>query len=283
MTWLITGAAGYLGQHVMLAAQQAQIDAVGMIHRQYAPHGTTVQCDLTDHAALNAMLDHVQPQVIIHTAAVTPVVGAAMTSELLWQVNVLASATLARWTAQHHARLVHVSSDAIWGGRDEPYTEHDVPAPINPYGASKAAAEAVVTTHNPQAVIARTSLLYGFDPPDPNTIMAQDMANGRRAGVLFTDERRCPIAVGDVAQALLELGQRTELHGIFHVVGPTAVSRYELGCALVAWHGGDPATIPAGSAAASGLRRPSQVVVSNQQTQAVLHTRLRSVAEVTRS
>lgn len=281
---LITGASGYLGQRVAYFAQQTTIwnKVYSQTWRNPPIAGEHVACDLADQAQLEALLEQIQPTAIIHTAAVTPAMGPAMTDQALWAVNVQASATLARWAAQHQARLVHVSSDAVWGGREAAYTESDVPAPINPYGASKAAGEAVVAALDPQTAIARTSLLYGQNPLDPNTTMALAMLRGERHGVLFTDELRCPVLVEDVALALIELAQKPNLYGIFHLVGPQILSRFELGQALLAWNGIDSTGLPAGTTAASGLRRPSRVVVDNRTTQSQLSTILRSIDDVTR-
>ncbi|XSG76992.1 SDR family oxidoreductase [Herpetosiphon llansteffanensis] len=281
---LITGASGYLGQRVAYFAQQTTIwnNIYSQSWRNPALAGEHVACDLADQAQLQTLLERIQPTAIIHTAAVTPAMGEAMTNEALWAVNVQATATLAAWAAQHQARFVHVSSDAVWGGRDAAYTESDVPAPIHPYGASKAAGEALVAALNPAAAIARTSLLYGQNPLDPNTTMALAMLRGERDGVLFSDEMRCPVFVEDVAQALLELAQRPRLYGIFHLVGPQILSRFELGQALLAWNGIDSTGLPAGTTTASGLRRPSRVVVDNRATQSQLSTILRSIDDVTR-
>ncbi len=282
MTLLITGGAGYLGRRVAALALQSWSQVAVSVHRQPVTRHdlTALAIDLTQADAVVAALDALNPQAIIHTAAVTPAMGAAMTPEALWAVNVLGSATLARWAHIHGCRLVHVSSDAIWGGREHDYTEHDVPSPITPYGASKAAAEALVATLCPSAALARTSLIYGHTPPDPNTLMAQEFSTGARKGALFTDEIRCPVFVDDLALALLELSQRDDA-GPFHLVGSQALSRYEFGTALVRWAGGDPTSIPATTTQASGLRRPSRVVLRNDHTQAMLKTPLRGVAEVT--
>ena len=283
-TLLVTGGAGYLGRRVLaLARHHAQNQRViGTTNRTPVAYGESIPLDLANEKLVWATLDALQPQAIIHTAAITPALGSAMTDAALWNVNVRGTAALARWASHNQARLVHVSSDAIWGGRDAPYTEIDLPAPISPYGASKAAAEAVVQALYPAAAIARTSLIYGFDPPDPNTTMALQLLSGQRSGVLFTDEFRCPVFIDDLALALLELANSDQA-GIFHLVGPHAISRYELGAALVRWHGFDPATLPAGTTASSGLRRPSRVVVDANHTQNQIRTVLRDVATVTNS
>jgi dTDP-4-dehydrorhamnose reductase len=275
---LITGAAGYLGRRLLsLAMDDPRWErVVGAVHRTPLVAGESLPMDLADPRSVQAGLDQLRPAAIIHAGAIIAPWANVRSDRDFWATNVEGSAALAAWAARQGTRLVHVSSDAIWGGREAAYTEQDVPAPITPYGASKAAGEAVVQALDPAAAIARTSLIYGFDPPDLNTIMALELLDGQRSGALFTDEFRCPVYVDDLARALLELA-RNSAAGVFHLVGPRIMSRYELGAALVRWHGRDPGPLPAGPTSASGLRRPSRVVVDNAATQAQLTTTLRDI------
>jgi dTDP-4-dehydrorhamnose reductase len=102
------------------------------------------------------------------------------------------------------------------------------------YGAAKFAAERVVAKDDPEAVIVRTSLLYGKPEPGPQELLAF-----RDDVEFYTDEIRCPTLVSELAGALLALAA-TDLAGPLHVAAPEAVSRYELARALRAAHGLDP-------------------------------------------
>ena len=62
-----------------------------------------------------------------------------------------------------------------------------------------------------------------------------DLATGRTGGALFTDEIRCPVAVQDLASALLEL-VGGDAAGVLNVAGPEAVSRHELGVLVDAFN-----------------------------------------------
>jgi dTDP-4-dehydrorhamnose reductase len=238
-----------------------------------------VPVDLTDAADVAALLASVRPDAIIHTAAATPALGQPVAEETFWQVNVMGTLALARWAVDAGSRLVHVSSDAVFGGREQPYTEADPPAPINPYGASKAAAEAVVQALCPAAAWVRTSLIYGAHEPDHSLRMARDFLTGERQGALFTDEIRCPVFVDDLARGLLMLAE-SDLRGPLHLAGAEALSRYDFGAALLRWAGDDPAALPAGSVAGSGLRRPAQVVLRSARSVSGLPIPLRGVREV---
>jgi dTDP-4-dehydrorhamnose reductase len=175
------------------------------------------------------------------------------------------------------ARLVHVSSDAVFSGRAPRYDETCPPDPVTAYGAAKAAAETAVKGITPEAVIARTSLIIG-DGDSQHERLVHALAAGVARGALFTDEVRCPVAAIDLASALLELAASPHA-GVSHVAGADAISRYELGQLIAARDGLDPAALPAGLRAATGLPGAANLRLDSSRTQARLATRLRGARE----
>jgi hypothetical protein len=101
------------------------------------------------------------------------------------------------------ARLVHVSSDAVFSGTTASYDETHLPDPTTPYGAAKAAAETAIKGISPTAIVARTSLIIG-DGGSQHEEYVHALASGAVTGALFTDDVRCPVHVTDLAAALLE-------------------------------------------------------------------------------
>ncbi|GAA3242182.1 sugar nucleotide-binding protein [Dactylosporangium siamense] len=254
---LVTGASGYLGGAV--AARCAAVPAP--------------RVDIRDLGALTALFAVVRPATVIHTATTLGNKGGS--SEDLWPVVAAGAANVAVAARSVGARLVHVSSDAIFAGRDAPYTEADVPSPVFDYGAAKAAAEEAVAAVDPGAALVRTSLIVsgGRGELSRHERTCLDLAPG---AALFTDEIRCPIAVDDLAAALVALAA-TDYAGVLNVAGPEALSRHELGVRVAARHGLDPAAVPASTLAASGLRRPGRVVLDSSAAVKLLGLTLRTV------
>jgi dTDP-4-dehydrorhamnose reductase len=184
---------------------------------------------------------------------------------------------LARAVTQHGARLVHVSSDAVFSGADVRYDESALPDPVTPYGAAKAAAETAIRLLTPDAVIARTSLIIG-DGGSGHEAFVHDLAAGRRRGVLFTDDIRCPVHVADLAGALLEPAASAHA-GVCHLAGPDAVSRHELGALIAARDGLDAAALTAGRRADAGSPGALDVRLDSTRTQRTLHTTLRGARD----
>jgi dTDP-4-dehydrorhamnose reductase len=192
-------------------------------------------------------------------------------------VIVEGSAMVADACAAAGARLVHVSTDVVFDGAlGRAYREDDVPAPITDYGRAKLAAEREVLARCPDALVVRTSLIYGGPALEPSR--QEEMALSSETS-FFTDELRSPVAVRDLAAALLEL-IGLDIGGVLHVAGADSVSRYEFARLVVAARGGDPERVRGASFRALGLERPADCTLDSSPAQALLKTRLRGVREV---
>jgi dTDP-4-dehydrorhamnose reductase len=242
VTLLVTGATGYLGRELMRRA-----DAVGP------------RIEIRDAEIVRAALDSLRPATVIHTAY--------RASERATTCD--GAVNVARAAAAIGARLVHVSTDVVFDGeKGSPYVEEDEPTPITDYGRDKADAERGVLAEHPAALVVRTSLIYGGPQPGPQERMAADPE-----ATFFTDELRCPIQVGDLAAALLELAGTGE-RGILHVAGAERVSRAELAELLAG------APVRTATIAESGLRRPRDCALAIDRACGLLRTRLRGLREV---
>ncbi|MDP9796251.1 dTDP-4-dehydrorhamnose reductase [Catenuloplanes nepalensis] len=270
MTYLIVGAGGHLGGEVARRALEQGHRVIGTYHSAPGeiPGVGWRPVDVRNRVAVRELCATVRPSVVINTAA----------RYGDWATTADGAASVALAAADVGARLVHLSTDALHGGRPEPYGDDEVPSPITPYGASKAAAETAVRALHPGAALVRTSLIIG-DERSAQVRLCIDMITGRTSGVLFADEFRCPIGVADLAGAVLETAV-TGHAGVLNVAGPDAVSRAELG-ELVARHFGlDPMRVPVGTIAAAGLHRPGRVVLDSSRAAKLLTTRIRGVREL---
>ncbi len=275
-TLLVTGASGQLGRRVAMEALAAGWRVAGTYHTAALdmPGIDWHHLDVVDRQAVERLVREVRPDAVVHTAART-------SGPRFWAINADGAASVALAATSIGARLIHMSSDALFDGRGAPYTEADDPCPVTPYGASKAAAETAVRAIAPAAVLVRTSLIIDDDPLDNHSRMVLDIAQGRRPESLFTDEIRCPIAAPDLAAAIVELLDRP-VSGLLNIVGADALSRYELGVLVARRHGLDPGRLPSMTLAASGLRRPGEVRLDVSRARSMLRTRIRGAREFLR-
>jgi GDP-4-dehydro-6-deoxy-D-mannose reductase len=133
---LLTGASGFVGRHLSTALSAAYPDATLI-----AP-----EIDVRDADAVTAMVRDAAPEACIHLAAVSSVIAAAQNEDQAWRVNLHGTLHVARAILRHAPRclMLFVSSADAYGSSFRagvPVTEDTALAPMNVYGASKAAAD----------------------------------------------------------------------------------------------------------------------------------------------
>ncbi|MEU6371116.1 sugar nucleotide-binding protein [Streptomyces sp. NPDC046931] len=270
MTTLIIGGSGFLGAELIRQARVAGHPTAATYHATKpddASQALWPRLDLRDAERLDAVMAEVSPHLVVN----------ASSHKADWAVTAEGPIRLAMAAAKYGSRLVHVSSDAVFSGAQVHYDETCLPDPVTPYGAAKAAAETGVLTADPEAVVARTSLIIGHGR-SVHERAVHELAAGTRDGVLFTDDIRCPVHIEDLAAALLELAS-CDASGIHHLAGPDALSRHELGILIARRDGLDASRLPTGLRAHSTLPGALDVRLDSQTTQRKLNTTLRGARQ----
>lgn len=232
MRVLVTGAAGFVGRRLVGRAPD-HVEVVGTWRRQRPPGAVPAhRVDLADRAATMALVERLAPDVVVHTAYATADLGR----------DVVATTThVADATAASGAALVHLSSDVVFSGEDAPYAEAAPPSPVSAYGRAKAAAEAEVAVAVPDAAVVRTSLVLDPDSDDPRMRWVADALAAGRPVDLFVDEVRMPVHRDDLVDGIWRLlaRPRRDRAGAWHLVGPEALSRWDLGTLVARRVGAD--------------------------------------------
>lgn len=229
---LITGASGFLGWHLCrLASPHWQVFGSYRSHPAEISDTSQFQLDLTDFSALQQLLQTLQPDAVIHTAALSQPNLCQDNPEASHRINVVTSCDLAGLCADAAIPCVFTSSELVFDGLNPPYRETDSVCPINLYGEQKVAAEVGMVARYPEVTIARLPLMFGAAPA---ASFVQPFIERIRTGQtlnLFVDEFRTPVSGRSAAQGvLLALEKAT---GIIHLGGREVLSRYEFGLLLV--------------------------------------------------
>ena len=133
MKILITGAHGQLGRDMI-----DQSRSIGC--QVQAPSEDDL--DITELGKVDHIITHLQPDLVINTAAFTQVDKAETEEALAFRVNKTGGTHLARVCAKNQIPLVHISTDYVFDGQKEtPYLETDPITPLGVYGRSKAEGE----------------------------------------------------------------------------------------------------------------------------------------------
>ncbi len=203
---LILGAGGQLG--VALTSRFLQSYQTISIPEE--------ELDICDCAKLAAVIAGHRPWVLINAAAMTAVDACEQDEQKAFVVNATAAGEIARQAARAGARVVHVSSDYVFDGTARrPYREDDPTGPLSVYGRSKLEGDRLVMKFSPDALIVRSSWLFGKGPSNFVSRICE-LAAVKEEIPVVTDHRGSPTYTGDLAQAieaLLEKGAE----GLFHV------------------------------------------------------------------
>ncbi len=254
MRLLVTGASGLLGLNLALEASQDH-EVYGSVYRNLlkdAPF-TVIQSDLTQPGSIEDLLDKSQPDWVINCAALANLEVCETRPDLAEKLNIELPEKLAHHVAKGGARLVHISTDAVFDGRRGDYTEFDQPNPLSQYAKTKLLGEEAVSAVNSQAIIARVNL-FGWSLGGKRSLAEWFLnnlsANKNISG--FTDVLFCPLLANDLGSLLLDmLGEGLE--GLYHVVSRDCSSKYNFGIELARLFDYDQSLIQPISITKSGL------------------------------
>ncbi len=228
MRVLLTGCSGQLGSWISHEWDPSHGSLHGWAGLSAVTSSSRFQVNLTDESSILSALDNLQPEAILHAAAISKPDAVRLDPALGWKVNVDATARLCDWCRHHNRRLVFTSTDMVFDGLRGHYSESDPASPIVEYGRTKAAAEAHVLAL-PGGLVVRVSLLYGPSLNGRPTFFTDALSALKRgeSRAFFADEYRSPLDYPTAAHALIRL-TTSNLAGIVHLGGAQRVSRLEL-------------------------------------------------------
>jgi dTDP-4-dehydrorhamnose reductase len=236
MRLLITGSNGLLGQKLVSALRndpEVELVATGRGHdRTPMALGERYRSlDITQADQVDAVLDAIRPQVIIHTAAMTHVDACELDPIQCQLQNVKATELLLRAAKRHRAHFIHLSTDFIFDGRKGPYSEEDVPAPLSIYGQSKLDSERLVMGSGlAKWAIARTIIVYGVAEglSRSNVVLWAKGALEKGQPIKVVDDQwRMPTLAEDLADGCIRIA-KLGATGIYNLSGPDGMTILEL-------------------------------------------------------
>ena len=236
MKIFITGANGLLGQHLVnLLVTNTEHEIIATSKRE--PHIVLqnsrlhyYDLDITDGVEVDRILKKLQPNIIIHCAALTQVDECEVEPIKAWEINVTATRFLVDAAKQINAFFIFLSTDFVFDGLDGPYNETDNVNLVSYYGSTKVAAEKAVEESGLQFAIVRTCLLYGeiLNGTRNNIIswVKENLEQGKNIKVV-SDQWRTPTYVADLAAGILLIAEK-KAEGIFHISGDESMSPYQM-------------------------------------------------------
>lgn len=223
---LLTGASGFLGK-IAYPIFSEKYEIVGLCHTNDY-NGKFTPVEITDSKKILNLLDKLNPEIIVHSAACREPDVCEKNPGFTYELNVKATQTIAEWCADKKKRLVYISTDYVFDGKNPPYNENDPISPVNIYGKTKAAGESHVRKLDDH-IIVRIPLQYGFSVSGEDSLISKIIAalKQNKTYKINNDQVRYPTLSDDVANAILDL-LKNNYTGTVHLSSSSGLTRYEI-------------------------------------------------------
>lgn len=214
-----TGLTGLVGSRIVELLQ----DKFEFIHV-----GRQTGVDIGNKDQVISAISHSSASVVLHLAAQTDVDGCEKDKELTWHVNVDGTHHIVQACRENNTYLIYASTDFVFDGTKEFYTEEDIPHPINNYGKTKYEGEKIVQSSSIECAIVRIAYPYRcfFPKKDFVRTMIGKLKSGETVKAV-TDHVMTPTFIDDIALALVYFIEN-KIPGLFHVVGNQYVTPYKV-------------------------------------------------------
>jgi dTDP-4-dehydrorhamnose reductase len=217
MKVVVTGAAGQLGQDVLLELERKNHQAFGV---------DRLQLDITNEEGVLAFISKVKPDVILHCAAYTNVDAAEENEDAAYQVNAAGTENLAKAAKLNGSKVMYISTDYVFDGTaNEPYEVDEPTQPLGAYGRTKLAGEQLLQKHLDEFFIVRTAWVFGVYGNNFVKTMIRLGKERGEVGVVH-DQVGSPTYTVDLAKFMVEL-METDKYGIYHATNSGVCSWYE--------------------------------------------------------
>ncbi len=229
MKIFISGASGLVGSNCLKHFTEQGVDAIGSYFSY--PTSNTVYfntLDLNDEK--NFDVDAFRPDVIVHCGALTHVDYCEDHPEESYEKTVTSTKNLISLALKLNARLVYISTDYVFDGREGPYMEYAEVNPLSVYAKHKLEGEQLSLNASEKNLVLRVTNVYGNEERNKNfvsRIIEQCLNKQKLTLKLPLDQYATPVNAWDVARAMYLLLKDDHM-GIFHIASTDWMNRIEL-------------------------------------------------------
>lgn len=219
----VLGSNGQLGSDVCAAFREHGDEVTPLTH---------ADIELTDALSVDAVLSGANPDLIVNTAAMHHVEKCESDPMAAFAANAIGARNTAEWAKRAGSTVAYVSTDYVFdGNKDSPYTETDVPHPLNAYGITKLAGENYTAAISPKHFVLRVSAIYGLRPCRAKgglnfVELMLKLSRERDKLRVVDDEFVTPTPTVQIAEQLVTLS-RSSAYGLYHGTAEGSCSWYE--------------------------------------------------------
>lgn len=215
MTVLVTGSNGQVGSAILEKRNWTGLDL----------NDSDIEQDITEEEDLIQEISAINPDAIVHTAALTDLDEAEENPEKSFEVNVGGTRNMVKAAEQCGAHLVFISTDYVFKGERGDYSEDDEVNPVSVYAKTKAKAEDLVRESNVCSTVFRSSVIFKQDHQNFFTWAKSELESKGEVSVI-TDQVCSPTYAPNLADFIVEAAE-SGIKGTYHVTGESRITRYE--------------------------------------------------------
>lgn len=233
MKCLVTGSAGLIGSQLVFDLEQSGHTVYSCYNHTMPQNGIPTKLDLLNLKDISNIFKKLQPDTIVHLAALTDVEKCEIEQALATSINDKATKIIAKEAENIGCFLIYLSTDYVFDGKKGLYTETDFPNPLNHYGKTKFAGEKYVENNNTKWSIIRTSTPFSISSSKQTfpVWIFENLKKNIKLNIL-EDQFTSPTYVPNLSKMILEIILRN-LEGFFHLAGSTRISRFEFAKKIV--------------------------------------------------
>lgn len=272
----VTGSTGQLGGDIVdVLTQRGDVEVAALAHEDV---------ELRDLESVKAALSKHKPDAVINSAAFHQVDACENDPKSAFEVNAVGAWNVARACAEAGAWCIYISTDYVFdGAKGAPYTEQDLPRPLNVYGVSKLAGEHLTLAASPDFAVARVASVFGkrgARGKGGNFIEAiLKKAKASENLTVVNDTPMTPTYTMDAAKALTQLVQKRP-SGLVHVTNRGACSWFDFAKKAVELCGLAVQVAPVPSSTyPSKVKRPTYSALAGERLDAMLAKPMRAWPE----
>ena len=224
---LVFGANGLVGRSIK--------NLIGPKHEFYGTYNKRkerdlLQVDITSKEDVKHVFEKITSDIVINCSNLAGGVNLCEKEpELAKKFHLISNQTIGKLCEENNSRMVMISTDYVFDGKNPPYSEDDKKNPLNMYGRVKLDAENWIIQNVTLHTIVRTTNVFGWDPKTvtPNYMMQlyrtlNEDKSFNAPSFLWGN----PTYVDDLASSIIELCEKRK-NGVFHVVGPSLINRFD--------------------------------------------------------
>lgn len=226
---VFTGITGLLGKYFL--ASKGNLRVIGVANKNIPKLKNCFKFDITDKDSILSFIEKTNPKVIVHAASIGNVDYCETHPDEAYKVNVRGTENVIKAALRVRAKLIFISSNAIYEGNQSPYNESSPLKPVDVYGKTKVEGENLVRKSGLNFVILRLMTMYGWPQKggrgNPVTWIIENLQKGQKINIV-NDVYNNHLWAGQAGDAVWKAVNNDANNKTYNIAGKDCINRFEL-------------------------------------------------------